>query len=163
MAAMATVLLLSGACSDDDDAPSTTTAQPPASSATGTAALTGWVEATGPFELQYPTTLTCATVVEQPTYVVPLPTRLGAAALQWQANVVNRHGAGSYDISAFAPISVTVTPDGGAPIAFSADGTTTAALVLNADGSGQLTITGLHDAAGQVLHGSSTWTCGIRG
>jgi hypothetical protein len=163
---LAAVLLLIGACGGDDDGDggrTTTTAQAPASSATGMATLTGSVEATGPFELQYPTSLTCEGVVSAPIFVVPLPGRLGPMDLQWQANVVDLDGAGSYDLSVFAPFTVTVTPDGGAPVTFSADAATTAALVLRADGSGDFTFSGLRDPAGGELRGTTTWACGLRG
>jgi len=158
------------ACSSDAAPPadtssssSTTTAgssQP--LSARGAASFGGALEASGDYEVLYSVdVLSCESRVTAPTYVIPLPGRLGDTRLQWQAALPELQGPGTYGLADLAGLQVTVSADGSeVTTVYRAGEATIATLELTAEGGGTFTFSGLQDATGLELHGTATWTCG---
>jgi hypothetical protein len=100
-----------------------------------------------------------STTDEPVSFVLPMPTRLSGKHLSWTATIRPYTGPGRYAKAKIPGLSAAVLDDKGEPSErFASSGSTQATAVVEEDGSGTFSFTGL-GRAGRVLAGNARWSC----
>jgi hypothetical protein len=174
-AALAAVVLIAGAtaCSIASKHGASTTStlgQPVRLGATfhARAHLTGAIDVAGAYTVDYrtsdPKRNSCSGIAHAPpsgaSFVIPLPTALGAYHVSGIASASPFHGAGTYETGRFAGMHLMLTKPGGATgLQFAATRNSRVHLMVAANGSGAFDFENLAGEPSGSLSGTVRWTC----